>query len=73
MDPDHDFQGQYVFWLASCFLVKLARLGSAIFGFMLLSFVNGMIVRIALMCSNVVIFPLINLMECFAANEMSNA
>ena len=40
---------------------------------MLLSFVNGMIVRIALMCSNVVIFPLIYLMECFAANEMSNA
>mmetsp|Transcript_36222 Transcript_36222/g.47581 ORF Transcript_36222/g.47581 Transcript_36222/m.47581 type:complete len:89 (-) Transcript_36222:1024-1290(-) len=73
MNPHFDYKDSYMTWLIESLFVKLARLFSAIFGFMLLSFVNGMIVRIALMCSNVVIFPLIYFMECFAANQMSNA
>ena len=54
--------------LTYCLIIatKILRLFGAVFGFMLLSFVNGLVVRVALMCSNVVLFPLLALMERFS-------
>ena len=53
------------------FVSKVLRLVMCTVGFMLLSFVNGLIVRIALMCSNVVIFPLLWLMKKIQGQDMS--
>lgn len=54
-------------------LTKTARLFVAVVGFMLLSFVNGMVVRVALMCSNVVIFPMLACIEFFSGTQMHEA
>jgi len=72
MNPKFDYDSNGLVWFVMENLTKCWRLVTAIFGFMLLSFVNGLIVRIALLCSNVVIFPLVYLMECYAANTMNN-
>ena len=63
LDPKNDFQGNYIYWLLGTFQIKLGRLITVTLGFMTLSFVNGLVVRIALMCSNVVIFPLLWLIK----------
>ena len=54
-----DMPGGLVWAVIVLCLVKPVRLLASIFGFMIISFVNGLVVRIALLCSNVVIFPLI--------------
>jgi len=61
-------------FLTFCLLIvtKTLRLFGAVFGFMLLSFVNGLVVRIALMCSNVVIFPMLSVMEIFSQRDMND-
>lgn len=43
----------------------------AILGFMILSFVNGLVVRIALLCSNVVIFPMLWCIKIFSGQQMN--
>ena len=63
LNPEHDFQGNYLYWLVANFPLKMGRLLTVTVGFMTLSFVNGLVVRIALMCSNVVIFPLLWLIK----------
>ena len=72
MNPRYDFADNGLAWFVMTNLMKVWRLVCAVFGFMLLSFINGLIVRIALLCSNVIIFPLVYLMECYAANAMNN-
>lgn len=62
MNPDHDFAGDKLVWFSFVFVTKVFRLLGAVIGFALLSFVNGLVVRIALMASNVIIFPLMHLM-----------
>ena len=71
MNPKYDFADNGFTWFVMTNLTKCWKLISAVFGFILLSFVNGMIIRIALLCSNVVIFPLVYMMECYAANAMN--
>ncbi len=66
MNPKFDLNDQYFIWFCLVLVVKTFRLIGAIFGFMLLSFVNGLVVRIALMCSNVVIFPMLYFMKLFS-------
>jgi len=53
-------------------MVKLNRLFTVTIGFMTLSMVNGMVVRIALMCSNVVIFPMLWLIKTLTGQRMTN-
>jgi hypothetical protein len=48
-----------IYWLGDIITVKLINLTSAVLGFMILSFVNGLVIRIALLCSNIVIVPMI--------------
>ena len=66
MNPKHDLDNEYFFWFCFVLVYKTLRIVGAVFGFMLLSFVNGLIVRIALMCSNVVIFPMLYFMKLFS-------
>lgn len=63
LNPTFDFKQDYLTCFFFTLFVKVFRLATAAAGFMLLSFINGLIVRIALMCSNVVIFPLIWLVK----------
>ena len=72
LNPKWDFKGEYFFWFCVTFITKFIHLASATIGFMLLSFVNGLVVRIALMCSNVVIFPLLWIIKT-CTNENMNA
>ena len=71
MNPDHDFAGDKLVWFSFVFVVKVLRFLGAVAGFALLSFVNGLIVRIALMTSNVIIFPLMHLMQCMSGQQIS--
>ena len=65
MSPKYDAKDDMLYWFVCTLGFKVKRLLGAVFGFMLLSFINGMVVRIALMCSNVVIFPLLWLIKMF--------
>ena len=58
MNPTYDFKGETLTCVLFTTCMKFYRVSNATLGFMLLSFVNGLIVRVALLCSNVVIFPL---------------
>jgi len=73
LNPKIDLNSQYTIWFVLTFGQKCYRLVAATFGFMILSFVNGMIVRIALLCSNVVIFPTLYCMNLFSSTRMSPA
>jgi len=55
----YDYNGNYVFWLIGLMLSKTIRLGSSLVSFALISMINGLVIRVALLCSNVVIFPMI--------------
>ena len=70
LHPKYDFQGEYLTCILFTIFVKIYRLINATIGFMLLSFINGMIVRVALLCSNVVIFPLLYMVRCITGQEM---
>lgn len=72
MNPAHEFQGNYLYWLLGVTQVKLGRLFTVTIGFMTLSYVNGLVVRIALMCSNVVIFPLLWIIKTLTGQRMTN-
>ena len=58
LNPTYDFSGEYLTCISFTICMKFYRMFVAALGFMVLSFVNGLIVRVALLCSNVVIFPL---------------
>lgn len=71
LHPKYDFDDNYAIFACVLIFRKVVLLASAIFGFMLLSFVNGLVVRIALACSNCFIFPLIAITR-FCSNEELN-
>jgi hypothetical protein len=56
--PRFDFQHRYLAFFGYFVCNKFLRLFGAIFSFMTVSFVNGMAIRVAIMTSNVAIFPL---------------
>jgi len=61
--PNYDFDSNYlsfVFWLIG---TRFLRLIGAILSFMTVSFVNGLAIRIAILTSNVIIFPLMWLIK----------
>lgn len=61
--PNYDFDSNYlsfVFWLIG---TRFLRLMGAILSFMTVSFVNGLAIRIAILTSNVIIFPLMWLIK----------
>ena len=67
LDPkyDYNFEENYFLWAIVCFTLKLGRLFSAVLGFMLLSLANALVVRVLLMCSNVIIFPMLEIMRYY--------
>ena len=67
LDPkyDYNFEENYFLWAMVCFTLKLGRLFSAVLGFMLLSLANALVVRVLLMCSNVIIFPMLEIMRYY--------
>ena len=64
----YDANENFTIYLVVFIFSKIKRSFAASFGFMLLSFVNGFVVRIALICSNCFIFPIIAL-TTFISNE----
>ena len=69
--PTYDFDNEYFTWFCMFLIYKVARLWSACIGFMFLSFVNGLVVRVALISSNVVIFPLLWIIKVYEGQPMN--
>jgi uncharacterized membrane protein len=65
-----DYENPF-FWLFDIILGKFSNLMCACFGFMILSFVNGLVIRIALLCSNIVIVPMVWLVGVFTGQELA--
>ena len=72
MNQKFDMEDDPFLMFCLMLVTKTIRLIAALIGFMLLSFVNGMVVRVALMCSNVVIFPLLAMMELCSGQPINN-
>ena len=71
--PKFDFQSNYFSFAGWVIGTKLARLLGAIVSFMTVSFVNGLAIRVAILASNVIIFPLIWIIKVFLGQEMNFA
>jgi hypothetical protein len=71
LHPKYDFSSNY----AACFFVtlitKVNRLIGMVIGFMTLSFINGLAIRIAILASNVIIFPLMWVIKVVIGQEMT--
>ena len=61
--PKYDFQSNYFRFAGWVLGTKTMRVLGAIISFMVVSFVNGLAIRIAILTSNVVIFPLMWLIK----------
>ena len=72
MNQKYDLGGSAILTFSLFILTKFSRLFRAICSFMLLSFVNGLFVRIALICSNVILFPLLYLIKIFSPQQITD-
>lgn len=68
----NDFGGSYALWIINLLFFKVCRLLNAFFSFMSLSLVNGLAIRVALLCSNVVIFPILYFIKNFSPQQIND-
>ena len=54
-----DYQEDFARWMGALLGWKVGLLVSCTIGYAFLSLVNGLLLRIAIICSNVIIFPLL--------------
>lgn len=69
--PKFDFESNYLGFATYLFWQKFKRLIGTIISFMTLSFINGLACRIAIMTSNVVIFPLMWIIKVIMGQGMT--
>jgi hypothetical protein len=70
-NPHFDFQNHYLSFFVSFIGWKLLRLIGSIISFMTVSFINGLAIRVAIMTSNVAIFPLMWVLKTIMGQNMT--
>ena len=71
LHPKYDFAGNYFACFIATFITKINRLLGMVIGFMTLSFINGLAIRVAVLSSNVIIFPLMWIIKVVIGQEMT--
>jgi len=71
--PEYDHSGDYYTWVVTATVNKASLLLACLIGFSTLSAVNGLIIRLALVCSNVIVFPLMWIVRVGTGQALTNA
>jgi hypothetical protein len=66
-----DYDGNVISWVAWIILNKVLLALKAIFAFAILSLINGLLIRVAILCSNIAIFPLLSCTRSILRANMS--